>query len=179
VASPVARESRLAIYAFLVQSPQRHGKTKRTRSFSEPQSASRAERDTKSKNQTRATSAREKNYRNRGSRSGPLNRNGHAGSFASPSHEDRKDAVDQARVPRDAVSGAANSPGNVRGRRQRVCKKSRLASDTPTRGTADRILQRRKPAPAVAGSTIIVKSIDSATTATGQRKAVGLPMRLP
>jgi hypothetical protein len=59
----------------------------------------------------------------------------------------------------------------------------------PPRGAADRILQRRKPAPAVAGIgssgrrnelvTIRLKSIDSVTTATGQRKAVGLPMRQP
>jgi hypothetical protein len=180
VATPVARESRLAIYAFLVQSPYPHGKTKRTRSFPEPQSASRAGRNAKSKTQTRATPACEKNYHKRRPCGEPLKRNGYAGAFARFSHEDRKDAVDQARVPGDAASGTANSSRNVRGGRQRVCKKSRLAGDTPSRGTADRILQRRQPALAVAGTvTSRLKSIDSVTTATGQRKAVGLPMRQP
>jgi hypothetical protein len=64
-----------------------------------------------------------------------------------------------------------------------------LACDTPPWRTADRILQRRKPAPVVAEIgrsggrnelvTIRLKSIDSVTTTTGQRRAVGLPMRQP
>ncbi len=180
MATPVARESRLAIYAFLDQFPYRYGKTKRTRPFPEPQSASRVGRDAKSKTQTHATPACEKKYHKCGPRGAPLRRNGHAGAFASSSHEDRKDAIDQTRVPGHSAGGAANSPRDVRDGRQRVCKKSRLARDMPSRGTADRILQRRQPAPAVAGIVISgLKSIDSVTTATGQFKAVGLPMRQP
>jgi hypothetical protein len=173
----------------MVQFLFRYGKTKRARSIPQPKGASRAGRGSESKTETTATSACKKNCRNRGSRGAPLERHGHAGAFASASHEDRKDAVDQAGVPGDTAGGVADSPGNVRGGGQRVCRKSRLARDTPTRGTADRILQRRKPEPAVSGIgksgrrsellPIRLKSSDSVTTVTGQRKAVGLPMRQP
>lgn len=150
MASPVARESRLAINAFLVQFVCRHGKTKRTRSFPEPQGASRAGTNTKSKTQTPATPACERKWRDRRQPFDSLERNGHGRVFASSSHEDRKDVVDQVRVRGDAASGAANSRGNDRGGCKRVCKASRLARDTPVGGTADRILQRRKPPPGVA-----------------------------
>src|SRR5207253_755360 len=62
-----------------------------------------------------------------------------------------KDAVDQARVPGNTAGRGASSPRNVRGGTQRVCNKSRLACDMPPWGTADRILQRCRPAPSVAG----------------------------
>lgn len=150
MASPVARESRLAIDAFLVQFPYQHGKTKRTRSLPEPQSTSRAGTDTKSKTQTRAMPACKKNCLNREPLREPLEQNSHAGAFASASDEDRKDAVNQARVPGDAACGVANSARNVRRRRQRICKKSRLVRNTPSRRAANRILQRREPARSVA-----------------------------
>src|SRR5207244_13635490 len=56
-------------------------------------------------------------------RGGALKRNGHAGASASSSHEDRKDAVDQARVPGNTACRAASPPRNVRGGSQRVCNK--------------------------------------------------------
>jgi hypothetical protein len=189
VAAPVAQESLFAISDLMVQFLFRYGKTELARSISQPKGASRAGTGSESKTETTTTSACKKNCRNRRSRGAPLERNGDAGAFASASHEDRKDAVDQARVPGDTAGGVADSPGNVRGRGRRVCKKSRLGRDTPSRGTADRILQRREPAPAVAGVgksgrrselvPIRLKSSDSVTTVTGQRKAVGLPMRQP
>jgi hypothetical protein len=173
----------------MVQFLFRYGKTERARSVPQSQGASRAGPGSKSKTETTATPACEKNCRTCGPRSEPLKRNGHAGASASSSHEDRKDAIDQTRVLGDTACGAANSPRNVRGGGQRVCNKSRLARDTPPRGTADRILQRRKPAPAMTGTerscrrnelrTITRKSIDSVTTTTGQRRAVSLPMRQP
>jgi hypothetical protein len=187
VTAPVAQESLFAISDLMVQFLFRYGKTERARSISQSQGASRAGAGSKSKTETTATPACEKNCQTRGPRSEPLKRNGHAGASASSSHEDRKDAVDQTRVPGDTACGAPNSPRNVRGGGQRVCNRSRLARDTPPRGAADRILQRRKPAPAIARTgrsrrrnelvTIRLKSIDSVTTTTGQRKAVGLPMR--
>jgi hypothetical protein len=189
VAAPVAQESLFAISDLMVQFLFRYGKTERTRSNPQPKGASRAGTGSESETETTTTSACKKDCRNRGSRGAPLERNGYAGAFVSASHEDRKDAVDQTRVPGDTGGGVADSPGNVRCGGQRVCKKSRLACDTPSRGTADRILQRRKPAPAVAGIgksgrsselvPIRLKSSDSVTTVTGQRKAVGLPMRQP
>jgi hypothetical protein len=187
VTAPVAQESLFAISDLMVQFLFRYGKTERARSIPQSQGASRAGAGSKSKTETTATPACEKNCQTRGPRSEPLKRNGHAGASASSSHEDRKDAVDQTRVPGDTACGAPNSPRNVRGGGQRVCNKSRLARDTPPRGAADRILQRRKPAPAMAWTgrshqrnepvTIRLKSIDSVTTTTGQRKAVSLPMR--
>ena len=154
----------------MVQFPFGYGKTERARSIPQSQGASRAGAGSKSKTETTATPACEKDCQARGPRSEPLKRNGHAGASASSSHEDRKDAVDQARVPGDTTCGAANSSRNDRGGGQRVCNKSRLARDTPPRGAADRILQRRKPAPAMARTgrsrrrnelvTIRLKSID-------------------
>jgi hypothetical protein len=189
VTAPVAQESLFAISDLMSQFLFRYGKTERARSIPQPKGASRAGTGSKSKTETTTTSPCKKNCRNRGSCGAALERNGHAGTFAGASYEDRKDAVDQARVPGDTTRGAADSPGNVRGGGQRVCRKSRLARDTPSRGTADRILQRRKPEPAVAriGKSgrrsellpIRLKSSDSVTTVTGQRKAVGLPMRQP
>src|SRR5207302_5086256 len=108
----------------------------------------RAGPGSESETETTATAACEKNCQSRGPRCARLKRNGQS---ASSSHEDRKDAVDQARVPGNTACGASNSPRNVRGGGQRVCKKSRLACDIPPRGAADRILQRCKPAPAVVG----------------------------
>ena len=174
----------------MVQFLFRYGKTQRARSIPQSQGASRAGPGSKSKTETTATSACEKDRQCRGPRGEPLKRSDHAGTSASSRHEDRKGAVDQARVSGDTACGAANSSRNVRGGGQRVCNKSRLARDTPPRGTADRILQRRNPAPAVAGIGRVrpkesashdfrLKSIDSVTTTTGQRKAVGLPMRQP
>ena len=151
MASPVVRESRLAIDAFLVQFPHGHGKTRRTRSFPKSQSTSRAWTDIKSKTQTRATSACQKTCCNRAPASEPLNRNCHAEAFASSGYEDRKDPVNQGRVPGDAACGAANSSRNVRGRRQRICKKTRLARDTPSRRAPGRVLQRHKQVADVAG----------------------------
>ncbi len=173
----------------MVQFLFRYGKTERARSIPQSRGASRPGTGSKSKTKTTTTPACKKNCHSRRPCDEPLERHAHAGASASSSHEDRKDAVDQARVPGDTACGAANSPRNVRGGRQRVCKKSRLARDTPPRRAADRILQRREPAPAIAGTgrsgqrkelvTIRLKSIDSVTTITGQRKAVGLPMRQP
>jgi hypothetical protein len=150
VTAPVAQESLFAIFDLMVQFLFRYGKTERARSIPQSQGASRAGPGSKSKTETTSMPACEKNCQTRGPRSEPLKRNGHAEASVSSSHEDRKDAVDQTRVPGDAACGAANSPRNVRGGGQRVCNKSRLARDTPPRGPADRILQR-KPAPAIAG----------------------------
>ena len=135
----------------MVQFLFRYGKTQRARSIPQSQGASRAGPGSKSKTETTTTPACEKNCQSRRPRCARLKRNGHAAAPASSSHEDRKDAVDQARVPGNTACGASNSPRNVRGRGQRVCKKSRLACDIPPWGAADRILQRCKPAPAVAG----------------------------
>ena len=134
----------------MVQFLFRYGKTWRARSIPQSQGASRAGPDFKSKTKTTTRPACEKNCQSRGPRAEPLKRNGHAGASVSSSHEDRKNAVDQARVSGNTACRASNSPRNVRSRGHRVCNKSRLACDTPPWRTADRILQRRKPAPVVA-----------------------------
>jgi hypothetical protein len=136
----------------MVQFLFRYGKTERARPIPQSQGAPRAGANSKSKTEKTATPACEKNCQTRGACSEPLKRNGHAGASASSSHEDRKDTGDQARVPGDTTCRAANSSRNVRGGGQRICNESRLARDTPPWGAADRILQRRKPAPAIAGT---------------------------
>ncbi len=138
----------------MVQFLFRYGKTERAGSIPQSQGASRPWTGSKSKTKTTTTPACKKNCHSRRPCDEPLERHAHAGASASSSHEDRKDAVDQARVPGDTACGAANSPRNVRGGRQRVCKKSRLARDTPPRRAADRILQRREPVLTIAGGVV-------------------------
>jgi hypothetical protein len=71
-----------------------YGKTGRARSNAESEGASRAATAFKSKTETTATSACEKNSQGRGPRGEPLKRNGHAGASAGSSYQNRKDTVD-------------------------------------------------------------------------------------
>jgi hypothetical protein len=73
VTAPVAQESLFAISDLMVHFLFRYGKTERARSVPQSQGASCAGPGSKSKTETTATPACEKNCQTRGSRSEPLN----------------------------------------------------------------------------------------------------------